>query len=286
MNSKAIVITLFAVAAASTLHAQKKGVVNVVQVNDRRTSGSFAQLMIALEIPNIKGADVAATRVVIRSATDDKGRVLIPQEEPKLEANYRRSSGPPDTRPVTVTVTLNSPERTATTIPDVSGDIELYMPSKDSNAVATIPKFMTQSGKMLSNRALKANGVEITLLSKSQLEAEKKKQAEKKRESYSKEGYEGESLEQAVASFLESFFTPEANDVVVLLKDPNDRIQEIEYVDASGEPQRVIRREESGLIVLSTWGTAPGADTTLRVNLKTPKSMVKQSFALKDVKLP
>jgi hypothetical protein len=187
---------------------------------------------------------------------------------------------------VTVTVTLNSPERTATTIPDVSGDIELYMPSKDSNAVATIPKFMTQSGKMLSNRALKANGVEITLLSKSQLEAEKKKQAEKKRESYSKEGYEGESLEQAVASFLESFFTPEANDVVVLLKDPNDRIQEIEYVGASGEPQRVIRREENGLIVLSTWGTAPGADTTLRVNLKTPKSMVKQSFALKDVKLP
>ena len=58
------------------LFAQPKLDVNVKQVNDRRTKGSFSQLMITVELPKLKNAEVAASRVLVSSAVDDSPRLL------------------------------------------------------------------------------------------------------------------------------------------------------------------------------------------------------------------
>ena len=284
-------IALLLLSAATAL-AQKPVDVTVQQVNDRRTNGSFAQLTLSLQLPKVKSAEVAASRVLVSSAVDDLGQSLVDpeQQEPQLETNMRGSmsgEGEKDT-PVNISLTLKNPSRKATKIGQVRGEIELFMPSKDPNSVAEVPKFASFSGKSLTHKALKANGVEIALVSPAQIEAEKKRIGEAKRKEYKESGWEdGEDLENMIKSSLEYTLRLEPSDVPVRIKDPNKRIQQIAYVDAKGEVKQVMLRDgEEGIQTLSTWGDAPQPDWKLRVSLKTPKNLVRYPFALNNVALP
>lgn len=272
---------------ALPLFAQKPVEVTVRQINDRRSTGHFAQLTISLELPKIRSADVAASRVLIAAAVDDTGRNLVDADagEPQLEPTPRM--GGDDTKhPAVVSITLENPDRKATHMKEVRGAIELYMPSKDPNSVADIPKFLASSGKPLTHRALKVNGVEIALLSSAQLAAEKKRLGELKRKEAKESGFEGEGLEEYIKSFLESLLSVEESDVLVRIKDPNKSIQQISYVDAAGEVKRVSMREEQGITYLTTWGEKPQADWKLQVSMRTPKNIERHAFALTNVPLP
>jgi len=119
-----------------------------------------------------------------------------------------------------------------------------------------------------------------------QLEAEKKRYADAKRKEAKEAGIEGEGLESYVKSSLESYLALEPDEVLVRIKDPNKRIQEVSYVDAAGETKHVSMREDEGYTRLSTWGDKPQADWKLRVSMKTSKNLVRQPFALADVPLP
>lgn len=260
--------------------------VAVHRVNDRRTNGSFSQLQIVLDLPKIKSADVAASRVVVTSATDETGGDLLDAErETQLQPNYSmgRDSG---TDPANVSLTLKNPARAATKLKEVRGEIELYMPSKDPNSIADIAKFTSFSGKALTHKALKANGVEIALVSPAQLAAEKKKLGDAKRKEYVELGYEGETLDTVVASYLESTLSPQEHDVLFRIKDPNKRIQDIVFVDGAGEVKRAGVNEEEGFTVVGIWGEVPQPDWKLRVSMRTNKNLVKHAFVLKDVPLP
>jgi hypothetical protein len=284
-------IAAFALAlSAVPLIAQPKPVeVKVQQVNDRRTNGSFSQLTIGVELPKIKSSEVEASRVLLTAATDDSGKSLLDPEagEPQLEPNMRGRMGGADNPPATVSVTLANPDRKATSVKEVRGEIELYMPAKDPNSVAEIAKFLSSSGKPLAHKALKANGVEIALLSPAQIQTERKRIGDAKRKEYKEAGWEdGESLEEMLRNILESTLSLQESELLVRIKDPHQRIQEIAYVDAAGEVKRVSTRDEEGLTYFTTWGDKPQPDWKLRVSMKTPKNMVRHSFALKDVALP
>lgn len=285
MRKTAVVWIL--VLTASTLFAQKPLEVTVTQVNDRRASGHFAQLTISVELPGIRSADVAASRVLVASAVDETGRNLIDADagEPQLEPNHRMSAEAP-ALPAMVSITLENPDRKATKVKEVRGEIELFMPSKDANSVAEIPKFLATSGKPLAHKALKANGVEISLLSSTQVAAEKKRIGDLKRKEAKESGFEGEGLEEYLKTFLESLLRVEESDLLVRIKDPNKRIQQISYVDAAGESKHVSMRDEEGITYLTTWGEKPGADWKLRVSMRTPKNIARHAFALADVPLP
>ena len=281
------------VLSATSLIAQTKATpveVTISQVNDRRTHGSFSHLMIALELPKVRSSEVEASRVLLTAATDDSGKSLLDPEasEPQLEPNMRGRFGGGETMPTTtISFMLVNPDRKATTVKELRGEIELFMPSKDPNSVAEISKFLSTSGKPLSHKALKANGVEISLLTEKQIEAERKRIADAKRKEYKDAGWEdGESLEEMIKSLLSSLLGVQESDLLARIKDPNKRIQEIAYVDPSGEVKRISTRDEEGLTYFSTWGDKPQADWKLRISMKTPKNMVRHSFALKDVALP
>lgn len=270
---------------AATLAATSLVDVAVHRVNDRRTAGHFAQLDIVIELPKIKAADVAASRVIVASATDETGRDLVDRErEPYLDPNQRPGADP--STPATVSLTLKNPARTATKVDEVRGEIELYMPSKDPNSVAEIAKFLSFSGKPLAHKALKANGVEIALVSSDQLAAEKKRLGDAKRKEYADDGYEGEALDSVVSYYVDSLLNVEPSDVIVRIKDPNERIQEIVYLDSAGETKRASKRDEEGFTLLTTWGEAPQPDWKMRVSMRTNKNLVKHQFVLKDVLLP
>ncbi|HEX7708048.1 MAG TPA: hypothetical protein VF701_16425 [Thermoanaerobaculia bacterium] len=290
---KNLLIVLSLLGAAISMTAQPKSIEAVVQqINDRRTSGSFAQLLIAVQLPGVPSSQVVASRVLVTAAVDDTGASLLDAEsgEPALEPNSRGSmfdEGEKET-PVTVALTLKNPSRKATKVKEVRGEVELFMPAKDPNSVAEVAKFLSFSGKSVDHKALKSNGVEILLLSKADIESERKKIAEAHRKEYKEAGYEdGEDLENTIASMMEYTLIVEESDVPVRIKDPHKRIQEIEYVDSAGEVQRVHARnlhEDIGAI--TTWGDPPGADWKLRVKMKTSRNLERHAFVIRDVELP
>lgn len=268
--------------------SQQKTEVTLQQVNDRRSKGFFSELTLTLELPKIQSKEVAATRVFVTSATDDAGNDLVDPEEsdPGFEGNSRAMFADAPPMPATVSFTLKNPARKAKKLTAVSGEIELYMPGKDPNSVAEIAKFTTMGGKALAHKALQANGIEIAMLSAAQIEAERKTRAEATKKEYAEMGYEGEDLENVVQSATEGLLAVEEGEILVRIKDPQNRIQEIGYVDAAGEVKMVSSRDDEGVVVLSTWGGTPEPDWKMRVSMKTPKNVVRYAFALTDVPLP
>lgn len=265
--------------------------VSLGQIHDRRSDGSFfKRLEINLELPEIPAADVAAARTVVKSAVDDTGRNLVPDDseksslQPTMQGRPGGAAEKPE--PAKVTLELKNPARKANVVASLTGEIELYMPGKDPNSIATVPKFTAQAGKPLASPALKANGVGITVMGKEQLEAEKKRQLDKLKLEAKKQGITGEALEERIADFSSEFLKPDEGDVVLKVQGPEGKIQEIAYVDAAGEEKRAMASDKQGFTVLSTWGEKPGPDWSLRVRMKTPKTLVRYSFALKDVPLP
>lgn len=276
-------LTILALTLCSTALAAQEVVVK--QVNDRRSKGFFSELTIYAELPKIKSTDVAASRVLVTKAVDDTGRDLIDPE--KKEPQFENNRGAQPDRAAAVTFALENPERKAMTVKEVRGEIELFMPAKDPNSVAEVAKFLPQSGKPLTHKALKANGIEIALVTPAQLEAEKTKRAEAKKKEYAEIGYEGEALAEMLKSFLESLFMASSeNDLYVKIKDPNQRIQEIAYIDGAGEVQQVTVMDDEGMTRLSTWAGKPQADWKLRISMRTPKNLVRYPLALNNVPLP
>jgi hypothetical protein len=281
-------ISLLSLLVASGVLAQPAGDVVLKQVNDRRTSGQFfAQLSISAELPKYKTSEVAASRVLLSAATDDTGRDLIDHEarEPELEANQRMSMED-KAAPTLISISMKNPDRKAKTVREVRGDIELFLPGKDPNSIAEIPKFAALAGKPLTHKALKANGVEITFLSKAQVDAERKKRVDAKRKEYAEAGYDEEALKSMMDSITEGAFTVEDSERIVRIKDPNHRIQELMYIDEGGQPARISLQSDQDLTRLSTWSGNPQPDWKLKVTMRTPKNTTKIPFTLKDVPLP
>lgn len=290
------IITAFALSLLTvTVAAQSKPApidVKLGHVNDRRSSGSFSQLIIGMLVPGIPAADVAASRVLVTSAADDTGHSLVDPEarEPELMSTNvpRELDGKPTTPPppVSISVSLTTPDRKAKAIREVRGEIELYMPGKDPNSVAEIPKLLSFSGKPLANKALKANGVDITLLNAAQIAAERKRIVDAKRKEAKANGTEGEELETMMKELLEATLPVSDGELLVRLKDPKTVIQDMVYIDGAGEKKHITTRDEEGLTYLTIWGEKPAADWKLRISMKTPKNVVRYAFALKDVALP
>lgn len=290
MLRSAIVVALL-LAATQDLVAQRGAKapapveMEVAQVNDRRGGEYFEKLQLLVDLPKYSLKEVVAARVLVASAVDETGRNLIAEDagEPGMEV---LSGYGDDDDPVRISFDLAPPSRDASRIREIRGEVELYMPSRDANSTATIPKFLASKGKALSHKALKANGVEISLVSDQQYEAEKKKAADAKRQEMVREEYPEDMIEDLVKSFVEYYPKPEENEVMVKLKDPKGLIQEITYVDGAGESKRVHVREDEGLSFLSTWEGKPENDWTLRVSMKTSKSLARLPFALANVELP
>lgn len=291
--SALLTVLLAAALFALPLFAQKAKPIEFVvdQVNDRRSPGPFSELTINLKLPKLQTTEVAASRVILTTAVDDLGQSLIDPDksEPKLEQNYRASmdyKGWNSVPVATVAVSLKSPGRKAKAVRTVNGEIELFMPAKDPNSVAEVAKFLSSRGKPLAHKALKANGVEITFLNDAQIEADRKRAGEAKRKQLAEYGYEGESLDTAVKEYVDSLYRTDSNGLAVRIKDPQNRIQDLVFVDAAGEVKQVNRQDEDGVTVLSMWSGAAEPDWKLRVSMRTPKNLLRHSFALNNIPLP
>ncbi len=265
----------------------------MTSLQDRRSEGHFPRCTLGIELPDYPAHEVTAARVVVKKAVDDLGTNLVKEDaaEVPLEPTQRGQFGKPDdgkaAPPAIVFAEMKNPPRAAKALKEVAGEIELFVPSRDPNGEARIERFLALAGKPAAHPALRANGVEISFVSKAQLDAERKKVEEAETAKLKKEGYDdADSIKSMVENALYSFPKGEEREVILKVKDPKKAIQEIKAFNGAGERVFGTDSEESGFRVLTFWNDSPQANWTLSVQMRSDSSLVRHTFAFRDVPLP
>jgi hypothetical protein len=184
---------------------------------------------------------------------------------------------------------MKNPPRKAKVLKEVAGEIELFIPSRDPNGEAKVEKLLTLAGKPLSHPALKANGVTISVLSAAQIAAERKKAEAAESARIRKEGTTDEdSIKSMVESALWSFPKGDGKTEKIVLKvsDPKKAIESMTTFDGAGQRVYAMPSEVAGFTVLEAFNDKPKPDWSLVVAMRSEKSLVRHTFAFKDVPLP
>ena len=253
-------------------------------VEDKRTTGDqfFSGLEVKIKLLGDDLADARSIRTVVKTALDDTGRDLVDSKKEKGGFEKIRSSG----QSTTVTLRLKNPERKATEIKELSGETELFVPKNDPDSIVKVEDFQKLGGSPIVSPALAAAGIEVITYNKEQIDDAKAKKAEKDKKE--PKTNLGDAMSEALGGIFGMRGGP--NDITMQIKDPNKKLVDMEFQDASG---KTIETNGS-----SSWSDGdkqmktcdfraklpPG--TRLVIYLSTPKSLVSTPFSLKDVFLP
>lgn len=255
--------------------------VSAGDVTDRRRNDGFfnrleVDMVVAGDAPLVKGV-----RAIVTRAVDDTGRDLVaePGKTPDF-GSFNSSTADKGT----FKIELKNPARKAAAVKEISGRLELLVPSRDPSSIAKIPGFKGKPDKPFVHPALKAAGVEITLMTKEGYEREKKAaEAQRKKDA---EGNPLGGLAEAFGGMIESLMGGLGpNDVVLRIADKGKKIVSIDVADAAGKEISSGGMRTGDYRMLSFQESVP-ADAVLNVALQTPKAVVSLPFALKDVPLP
>ena len=169
------------IALSAILFAQPALAIDVQlgDIKDSRATGQFFNGMeVELKLVGDEMADAKAIRTKLAVAVDSTGRELL--DPNKIEKDFQaldRFGGMSDNK---VTLKLNNPARKAESMKELKGTIELFVPKNDPQATISLKGFKSISGKPIDAPALKAAGIELTLLTAAQAAGQQKQDTEKK----------------------------------------------------------------------------------------------------------
>ena len=260
-------------------------------IEDRRTTGKFfGGLEIELKLTGDDLADAKAARVLLKKAVDESGRDLLPEK--KGDEDFQKSSGSSGPN---LKVNLKNPARGAGAIKEVSGDVELYAPSRDPAATVVVERLTSRMDKPVASPALKAQNIAVRLVSPNVYRADAKKreaemdaEMEKHKEEVKKEAGDdktAEALMGLVKAFSGMMNDVGDNDVILQIEDEGGKLQDVEVVGKSGVIDTRGSMSSGGLKILQYSEKLP-PDAKLRFLLKTKKSLLKTPFTLTSVPLP
>ncbi|HEY3124368.1 MAG TPA: hypothetical protein VGK70_09945 [Thermoanaerobaculia bacterium] len=260
-------------------------------IEDRRTTGKFfGGLEIELKLTGDDLADAKAARVLLKKAVDESGRDLLPEKRGDEDFQKSSGSGAPDLK-----VNLKNPARGAAAIKEVSGDVELYAPSRDPAATVLVDRLTSRMDKSIDSAALKAQKIGVRLVSPKVYRADAKKreaemdaEMEKHKDEMKKEAGDdktAEALMALVKGFSGMMNDVGDNDVILQIEDEGGRLQDVEVVGQSGVIDTRGSMSSGGLKILQYSEKLP-PDAKLRFLLKTKKSLLKTPFMLTNVPLP
>lgn len=278
---------------ATAVHAQSGVKVELDEVNDNRVSagpwsGSL-ELRVKLQGSVLEKANAA--RIIVKDARDDRGTVLSEGAKPPDFMPRDYNSG-------TLQFSVATPARAASSV-KIKGTVELFVPTRDPNAVVTIDKALSKLDAPLSSKALKAAKVTITPLSPAGYAASKKANQldEKKiaeiRAEGKKQGVAEAEIEMAIglAKAFENIDGDLPENAVILSGTAKDfdRVFRVEVLGADGKPistgsRSVSTRGESSVMTLQL-SEPPPPNASLQIFLLTDKSRVSSPFEL-NVQLP
>lgn len=269
--------------------------VEVKEVTDNRAQvGNFTGNLEINLVPTGNDLERAvAARVVIKDARDDMGNDLLGKREPPDFRARDYNSG-------ILAVSLASPARAAKSV-TMAGTVELFVPARDPNATVKLSKALSKLDAPLNAKTLKAEKMNLRLLSheKYLVEKEKNKIDDKKiaeaREMAKKEGVSDEEfnammeLAKALQELGAGPLPPGA--VVLSGKEADfDKILKIRILKADGSEISVPSTSSSTFDGQTTMvmepSEEPPADATLEITVLTKKSTLSFPFQVNDTPLP
>lgn len=270
-------------APSPAVFAGKSGLaVSAGDVTDRRRNDNvFASLEIELRLTGEASAGARGARATVEKAVDDTGRNLIKEKNDSSDFAKSSGDGPPALK-----IELRNPARRASKVRELTGQVEIFVPERDPSAQARIAKFSSQMDRPIASPALKAAGAQATVVSRKTYEAEKKKDAERRKKEAEGAGIAG-AMANAFAGLFEGIFGDIGeNDVLVKVDDKGKKVFSVEVLDAAGKPIDGMGSMKVGDFWILKFSEKVPADAGLRIYVMTPKSMVTERFALADVALP
>jgi hypothetical protein len=282
-------LTVLALLAAGFLAPAPAGsagkgglVVSAGDVTDRRRNDNvFASLEVELKLTGEASASARGARATVEKAVDDTGRNLIKEKSDSNDFTKSSGDGPPALK-----VELRNPARRASKVGELTGRVEVFVPERDPSAEARIAKFASQMDRPIASPALKAAGAQVTVVSRKTYEAEKKKDAERRKKEAEGAGIAG-AMANAFAGLFEGLFGDIGeNDVLVRVDDKGKKVFSVDVLDGAGKPIDGMGSMKVGDFWVLKFSEKIPADAGLRIFVLTPKSVVTENFALKDIALP
>ena len=96
----------------------------------------------------------------------------------------------------------------------------------------------------------------------------------------------GEAMAKALGALFGSMMEVSENSVILNVTDPDSKVVDVEFTDASGGPLRSGSSMKTGDIRVFEFEKPMPRDAKLTVYLATPKALWKASFKLQDIALP
>ena len=251
-------------------------------VTDRRRNDNvFSSLEVELKLTGEGSTEARGARARVEKAVDDTGRNLV--KEGNEEPAFSTSSG--DGAPA-LKIELRNPARRAAKLRELTGQVEVFLPERDPAAQARVPRFLSEMDRPISAPALKAAGAQVTVISRKTYEAEKKKDAERRKKEAEGAGLAG-AMVNAFGGLFEGLFGDIGeNDVLLKVDDKGKKLFAVDVLDASGKKVDGMGSMKVGDFWILKYSEKLPADSALSIYVLTPKAVVTEKFALKDVPLP
>jgi hypothetical protein len=279
---------------AATAHAQTGVGVDVDEVIDNRISAGMqtGDLEVRVKLKGTGLERVMGARLAVKEAKDDHGNALA------AGAFASADFTPRDENNGILRLSLRQPARTASSI-RIKGTVDLYVPGRDPGAVVHVDHALAHPDKPLSAKQLKAEKVDITLLSPAGYASLMKSRkitdedVAKIRAEGKAHGASEKEIEAVIgmAKALESLDAEPAEGTVLLsgTKSAFARLFRIEVLGEDGKPLNVTERGlstrgEDSVMTLKPSAKAP-ENASLQLYVLTAKSRLSIPFEL-DVPLP
>jgi hypothetical protein len=288
--SSASVFAIFAFIGPSLLQGQnasKQAVpvkVLVGDISDNRSTGSFtSECKLELKFTGDAASDAASVRQVrVLKAVDELGRDLVQNATHDSLSSFGSSqrSGTLKTE-----LRLKNPSRNATTIKLVEGEVELFHPTKENGGTLLIKEILKHPSEPVENPFLKNYGIEVAYLTKESYEAKRKQIAEQQKNDA------GGKLGDAFGELFKGMFggmmsSDTKNSLKLYVKDPEKRVIDVEFQDASGKSLKRGSSWSTGELRQIELNAPPPADAQLLIQLATPDSLKTVPFKLENIPLP
>lgn len=258
-------------------------------IEDRRTTGRFfGGLEVELKLTGDDLADAKSARVLLKRAIDETGRDLLPEAKPDQGFQSMGSQ---------LKLSLKNPARGAQALKEITGDVELFVPTRDPAAIVTVDRVLSRMDKPVDSAALKAQKIAVKVVSpKAHRDAAKTRQAEfdkemeKHKGEIEKEAGEDAKAAEALMALVKGFagMMDEVgdNDLILRIEDEQKKILDVSVVRGSGEPIDTRGSMSSGSLRILQFGEKLPADAKLKLLLQTRKATVSAPFTLTNVPLP
>lgn len=260
------------------------------EVKDTRTTGQFfGECEVELKVMGRAVSKALGIRnVELTYAVDDTGMILLNKERKNISSFFHPNDG---ASTLTHKVSLKNPARSAHYIQSLKGTIELYTPTDKNGGRIEIANFKASAGKPLAESVLKPHGISIMYLTKEIMEQKKKEQMEKARSKANKEMDKlGEEMGQAFMNMFEGMLGGmmggDKFSLHLWVKDPEQKVVDIQFLDAQGKKLRTSSRSNMGEMRQVGFDALPGPGAKLLVYLAAPESIRSIKFSLNEIPLP